>query len=89
MQQDLVDKRGGIAQGRLCGGLARSTLAPGPLAAQLAIYLGTFGLAAGCYGGGCGFRVAIVPDGAALSRLRFALAGCPGCGHGSTELVRR
>ncbi len=40
MQQDLVDGRGWIAQQDYVEGLALAQLAPGPLAAQLAIYLG-------------------------------------------------
>src|SRR6266568_7112320 len=40
MQQDLVDKRGWISREDYVEGLALAQLAPGPLAAQLAIYLG-------------------------------------------------
>lgn len=40
MQQDLVDGRGWISKEDYVEGLALSQLAPGPLAAQLAIYLG-------------------------------------------------
>ena len=40
MQQDLVDKRGWINKEDYVEGLALAQLAPGPLAAQLAIYLG-------------------------------------------------
>jgi chromate transporter len=40
MQQDLVDKRGWISKSDYVEGLALAQLAPGPLAAQLAIYLG-------------------------------------------------
>jgi chromate transporter len=40
MQQDLVDKRGWITKEDYVEGLALAQLAPGPLAAQLAIYLG-------------------------------------------------
>ena len=40
IQQDLVDGRGWIAQQDYVEGLALAQLAPGPLAAQLAIYLG-------------------------------------------------
>src|ERR1700675_2939888 len=40
MQQDLVDSRGWVRKGDSLGGLALAQLAPGPLAAQLAIYLG-------------------------------------------------
>ena len=40
MQQDLVDGRGWITQQDYVEGLALAQLAPGPLAAQLAIYLG-------------------------------------------------
>jgi chromate transporter len=40
MQQDLVDARGWVSQEDYVDGLALAQLAPGPLAAQLAIYLG-------------------------------------------------
>jgi chromate transporter len=40
MQQDLVDGRGWISQEDYVEGLALAQLAPGPLAAQLAMYLG-------------------------------------------------
>src|SRR4029077_3411898 len=40
MQQDLVDGRGWISQEDYVEGLAFAQLAPGPLAAQLAMYLG-------------------------------------------------
>jgi chromate transporter len=40
MQQDLVDRRGWISREDYVDGLALAQLAPGPLAAQLAIYLG-------------------------------------------------
>src|SRR5712692_2218703 len=40
MQKDLVEERGWIAQQDYLDGLAFSQLAPGPLAAQLAMYLG-------------------------------------------------
>src|SRR5713226_4699644 len=40
MQQDLVDDRGWISREDYVEGLALAQLAPGPLAAQLAIYLG-------------------------------------------------
>src|SRR3979490_1868675 len=40
MQRDLVERRGWIALEDFKQGLALAQLAPGPLAAQLAIYLG-------------------------------------------------
>ncbi len=40
MHRDLVERRGWITQGEYKDGLALAQLAPGPLAAQLAIYLG-------------------------------------------------
>ena len=40
MRRDLVERRGWISEGDYMDGLALSQLAPGPLAAQLAIYLG-------------------------------------------------
>ena len=40
MQRDLVERRGWISKQDYVEGLALAQLAPGPLAAQLAIYLG-------------------------------------------------
>src|SRR5256885_5510698 len=40
MQRDLVDERGWVSRQDYVEGLALAQLAPGPLAAQLAIYLG-------------------------------------------------
>src|SRR6476469_213097 len=40
MRRDLVEERGWFAEGDYKEGLALAQLAPGPLAAQLAIYLG-------------------------------------------------
>ena len=40
MQRDLVDERGWVSRDDYVNGLALAQLAPGPLAAQLAIYLG-------------------------------------------------
>ena len=40
MQRDLVDERGWVSRDDYISGLALAQLAPGPLAAQLAIYLG-------------------------------------------------
>src|SRR5207247_10943116 len=40
MQHDLVDERGWITREEYLRGLALAQLAPGPLAAQLAIYIG-------------------------------------------------
>lgn len=40
MQQDLVDERGWVSKADYVEGLALAQLAPGPLAAQLAMYLG-------------------------------------------------
>jgi chromate transporter len=40
MQRDLVEERGWITEEEYAEGLALAQLAPGPLAAQLAIYLG-------------------------------------------------
>ncbi len=48
MQQDLVDDRGWVRKEDYLEGLALAQLAPGPLAAQLAIYLGY--LRAGLFG---------------------------------------
>src|SRR5256885_15494874 len=43
MQQDLVDERGWISREDYVEGLALAQLAPGPLAAQLAFFLGSRG----------------------------------------------
>ena len=40
MERDLVEKRGWISKEEYIEGMALAQLAPGPLAAQLAIYLG-------------------------------------------------
>src|SRR5580765_2536601 len=40
MQQDLVEQRGWVSREDYVEGLALAQLAPGPLAAQLAMYLG-------------------------------------------------
>src|SRR5919108_1698185 len=40
MQRDLVEERGWISKQNYLDGLALAQLAPGPLAAQLAMYLG-------------------------------------------------
>src|SRR5256884_494590 len=48
MQQDLVDDRGWVGKEDYLEGLALAQLAPGPLAAQLAIYLGY--IRAGAFG---------------------------------------
>ncbi|HEV8626354.1 MAG TPA: chromate efflux transporter, partial [Acidimicrobiia bacterium] len=40
MHRDLVERRGWVTQSEYKDGLALAQLAPGPLAAQLAIYLG-------------------------------------------------
>jgi chromate transporter len=48
MQRDLVERRGWVSKAEYSEGLALAQLAPGPLAAQLAIYLGW--LRAGTWG---------------------------------------
>src|SRR3712207_9480949 len=40
MQRDLVEERGWVTKDEYVKGLALAQIAPGPLAAQLAIYLG-------------------------------------------------
>src|SRR5438445_5636262 len=64
MQQDLVDDRHWISREDYVEGLALAQLAPGPLPAQLAIYLGYLRRGAGGDAGGSGIRPAIVFDGA-------------------------
>lgn len=64
MQQDLVDDRHWISREDYVEDLALAQLAPGPLPAQLAIYLGYLRRGAGGDAGGSGIRPAIVFDGA-------------------------
>jgi len=64
MQQDLVDKRGWISKEDYVEGLALAQLAPGPLAAQLAIISDTFVQACSRYGSWRGVRSAFISDGA-------------------------
>src|SRR2546427_8651185 len=59
MQQDLVDERGWISKQDYLYGLALAQIAPRPLAAQLAIYLGY--VRAGVVGGTAGARGVFLP----------------------------
>ena len=91
MQQDSVDERGWVRKEDYLEGLALAQLAPGPLAAQLAIYLGY--IRAGVLGAtavGVAFVLPSFLNGAGGSRQpTFVLGGCPGCRECSTELARR
>src|SRR5438552_1438665 len=70
MQQDLVDERGWITKEDYVEGLALAQLAPGPLAAQLAIYLGY--LRAGILGATLVGVAFVVPSFLMVLALSFA-----------------
>lgn len=64
MQRDLVEERRWISRQDYLDGLALAQLAPGPLAAQLAMYLGYVRAGGGWRDGRlCLLRAALVPDG--------------------------
>src|SRR5260221_2798890 len=78
MQQDLVDQRGWITHEEYVEGLALAQLAPGPLAAQLAMYLGY--VRAGVLGAtlvGFAFVLPSFLMVLALSALYLAFGGLP------------
>jgi chromate transport protein ChrA len=85
MQQDLVDERGWVSKQDYLEGLALAQLAPGPLAAQLAIYLGY--LRAGILGAtavGIAYsKIAVCSflHGAAEDVLLATVAACGGRKH--------
>ena len=91
MQRDLVERRGWITEEDYDEGLALAQLAPGPLAAQLAIYLGWVrGRVLGATLVGARVRPAVVPDGARpRRRSTCATAACRGCRARSTASARR
>ena len=90
MQQDLVEERGWVRKEDYLEGLAVAQLAPGPLAAQLAIYLGyirpvfsgrlRLALRLSCHHSSWYWG---------YPRLTFATAGCLGCRGCFTELAPR
>jgi len=88
--KDLVDERGWMRKEDYVEGLALAQLAPGPLAAQLAIYLGY--IRAGLLGATAVGVAFVLPSFlmvlGTFQRPTFALAGCLGCGACSTELAR-
>ncbi|MCB4349899.1 chromate transporter (plasmid) [Burkholderia vietnamiensis] len=72
MRRDLVDQRGWITEADYKEGMTLAQMAPGPMAAQLAIYLGFRSLPAPwCHARRLCVRTAVVPDG---GRARFAYA---------------
>ena len=86
MQQDLVDDRGWIRKEDYLEGLALAQLAPGPLAAQLAIYLGY--IRAGVLGATAVGVAFVLPSFLMVlgsRRPTSASVGCPGCRGCSTE----
>jgi len=105
MQRDLVDARGWITDAEYKEGLALAQLAPGPLAAQLAIYLGWVrGAAAGATLVGVAFIVPSLVMVLGLAALYLRYGGLPwmqgafyGVGaavialvaHGASKLARR
>src|SRR6266566_1610619 len=91
MQQDLVDERGWVRKEDYLEGLALAQLAPGPLAAQLAIYLG-YPFAQVCSGLlRLAWRSCCHPSLWCWGSLRpmFASVGCHGCRACSTESAQR
>jgi len=89
MQRDLVERRRWISRQDYVEGLALAQLAPGPLAAQLAIYLGW--VRARVLGATLVSIAFIAPSLAmvlALSVLYVAYGGLPGCRGSSTASAR-
>ncbi len=82
MQQDLVEGRGWVRKEDYVEGLALAQLAPGPLAAQLAIYLGY--IRAGLLGATTVGVAFVLPSFLMVLGLSAAY-GCRGC---FTELAR-
>src|SRR5262252_9293117 len=78
MQRDLVERRGWIAKKDYVDGLALAQLAPGPLAAQLAIYLGWVkGGVSGATGVAAAFILPSFVMVLALSALYVRFGGLP------------
>jgi chromate transporter len=78
MQRDLVERRGWISKKDYVDGLALAQLAPGPLAAQLAIYLGwSKGGVAGATGAAAAFILPSFVMVMALSALYVRFGGLP------------
>src|SRR5262245_60862304 len=78
MRRDLVDERGWVSKEDYAEGLALAQLAPGPLAAQLAMYLGW--LKGGTLGATLVGLAFVLPSFAmvmALSATYVALGGLP------------
>lgn len=78
MRRDLVEERGWVTPGEYRDGLALSQLAPGPLAAQLAVYLGWIrGGAAGATAAGLAFIAPSLLMVLALSAVYVRFGGLP------------
>ena len=90
MERDLVEERGWIAPDDYKQGLALAQLAPGPLAAQLAIYLGWVrGRVLGATLVGIAFVAPSFLMVLALSALYLKFGGLAGCRRCSTALEPR
>ena len=90
MRRDLQETRGWFTVDEYKEGLALAQLAPGPLAAQLAIYLGWVVPASlGATAVGLSFIAPSFLMVLALAWRTYASAGSPGCRAPSTEWVRR
>jgi chromate transporter len=90
MQRDLVERRRWISKEHYLRGLALAQLAPGPLAAQLAMYLGW--VRARVLGATLVSLAFILPSFVMVLGLAAAyveLGGCRGCRACSTASVRR
>ena len=89
MQQDLVDSRGWVRKEDYLEGLALAQLAPGPLAAQLAIYLGY--VRAGLVGATAVGVAFVLPSflmvlGLSAAYVRYGgLRGCKECSTGLAQ----
>ena len=88
MQQELVDKHGWISRDDYVDGLALAQLAPGPLAAQLAIYRYVRAGVAGATLVAAAFVLPSFLMVLALSALYVDTAGCRGCRECFTALAR-
>ena len=91
MQRDLVERRRWISKQDYMQGLALAQLAPGPLAAQLAMYLGWVegGVLAARPGGGARSSCRRSSWCSGSRRSTCATAACPGCRACSTASARR
>jgi len=85
MQRDLVEQRGWIAKDDFLNGVALGQTMPGPLAAQVAMWVGY--LRRGTLGAAATAAAFIIPSFVmvtAVAVLYVHDAGCPWCSHCST-----